>query len=126
MKDLYNLRVASVQDEFRVVINAGTEDGVREDMEFVIFSKGEEIKDPETGASLGQLEAVKGRIEIVHAQPTMAIGRSAQYSEKKYPVSSGLLGGFSVGAGGERQYDVRQVRLQLKDVVVGDFVRRIS
>lgn len=126
MKNLYNLRVASIQDNFRVVINAGSDDGVDEDMEFVIYSPGEEIIDPETGKSLGKLEKVKGRIEIVHVQPTMSVGRSSQFTDQKFPVQNALSALSSFGINGERQYDVRKVRRKLDTVEVGDFVRRLS
>lgn len=127
MKSLYNLKVALVQDDFRVVLNAGSDDGVSEDMEFVIYSPGDEVFDPETKESLGHLEKVKGRVEIIHVQPTMAVGRSSQFTEQKYPVQNALsiFANNALGAG-ERQYDIRQVRRKLTGVEIGDFVRRIS
>ena len=127
MKNLYDLRIASIQDDYRVVLNAGSEDGISEDMEFVIFTPGEEIFDPETDESLGHLELVKGRVEVVHVQASMSIGRSSQFSEQKYPVERPLALFGSINAlSSERPYDMRQIRLKLKNIAVGDRVRRIS
>jgi hypothetical protein len=126
VKDLYNLKVAAVQDEFRIVINAGAEDNVREDMTFVIFDEGDEIIDPETGNSLGRVETVKGRVEVIHVQSKMSIARSSEFTEQKHAVSRTIFEPFSSMGGAERPYDIRQVRKRLNNVNIGDHVRRIS
>ncbi|NQE04351.1 hypothetical protein C5S32_00635 [ANME-1 cluster archaeon GoMg1] len=61
-------KVAEIVDEYTVVINRGQEHGVEEDMRFVIYEPGEEIKDPETDESLGKFEYVKAKVEVVNVQ----------------------------------------------------------
>lgn len=68
--------VAKLLDAYRVVINAGSDAGVRVGMSFVIYEWGDEVTDPATGKSLGQLEVFKGRGEIVHVQQSMSILKS--------------------------------------------------
>ena len=51
----------------------GSEHDVAKDQRFQIYTlSNEEIKDPESGESLGRLEIVKGIGEVVHIQPRMA------------------------------------------------------
>lgn len=125
MKDLYNLKVASVEGPIRVVLNAGSDDGVRHNMTFVLFSVGDEILDPDTGESLGGLEKVKGTVEVIHVQEKMCIAESASFVTRKVPVRSHAIT-LGVAIGGERQYDEIEVKKQLSDVVVGDRARRTS
>ena len=61
-------RVAKILDEEHILLSAGEEDGVRIGMLFVIFDEGEEVKNPETGESLGRVERVKGMVVVSHVQ----------------------------------------------------------
>src|SRR5947207_1217172 len=62
-------KVARIISDTDLILAAGSEDGVKEGTEFVIFQLGEPIPDPETGESLGELELVKGRVVATHVQP---------------------------------------------------------
>jgi hypothetical protein len=55
-----------------LVLNKGSNDGLKVGQRFLIYAIGEEIIDPDTQKSLGQLEIVKGSGKITHLQPTMA------------------------------------------------------
>jgi hypothetical protein len=61
-------KVAKVLNPTSVILAAGSDDGVKEGMEFVIYDLSETILDPETGEDLGKLELVKGRVYAVHVQ----------------------------------------------------------
>lgn len=83
-----NAIVANIQDEgMLVVINKGAVSGVKEGMRYLIYNKGEEIKDPETNASLGILEIVCGKGVVIHVQEKMATVKSC---EKEASVSKVL------------------------------------
>ncbi len=70
-------KVAQILDEFTLIINVGRAQGAREGMEFVVFSPGEEVADPDTGESLGQWEIVKGRVVATHVQDKLSICTAA-------------------------------------------------
>jgi len=57
-------RIVLVQGE-RIVINCGKREGIVPGQQFIVFSKGEELTDPETGEILGSEEARAGRISAV-------------------------------------------------------------
>lgn len=64
--------VAKVKNDFSLVINIGSEDGIKKGDKFLVYHvETEEMKDPITGESLGYLETVRGTGEAVHVQPKM-------------------------------------------------------
>jgi len=74
-------KVARILSDEEVVLNVGSEDGVTQDMEFVIFSvsEGDRIVDPETGADLGAIETTKGRVKVHHVQSQISRARALTY-----------------------------------------------
>ena len=80
------VKVAKVQDEYCLVLNKGSNDGIKPGQRFLIYSIGEEIIDPDTQKSLGQLEIVKGTGKVTHLQPTM----STIQSDMKSPPSKAI------------------------------------
>jgi hypothetical protein len=65
--------VAHVEDSHRVVINRGSDAGIKKGQRFLIFGIGKEIFDPATKKSLGTLELVRGTGKVAHVQPQMAV-----------------------------------------------------
>jgi hypothetical protein len=65
-------KIAQILSATRVVLAAGTEQGVQEGMEFIIYDLSDPIKDPDTGELLGRLELHKGRVRVIHAQERIA------------------------------------------------------
>ncbi len=66
-------KVAKILDEYSIVINVGRNDGVTEGMVFVILTQsGNEIKDPDSGETLGTLENVKDYVSVAHIQDKFA------------------------------------------------------
>lgn len=61
-------KIAQIVDEGLVVLTVGAEHGVVPGMKMVVFEEGEEVRDPETGDSLGRVELVKGLLQVVHVQ----------------------------------------------------------
>ena len=123
-------RVVKVLDEFKVVINKGAEDGVKEGMVFYIFEYGEDIIDPFTNENLGKLEVLKGKASVEHVQDKMAILKSLPKIKRKiikHTGKTGLLGslyGLSELFPKEEIITDEQL-VPLTDVKVGDFARSV-
>lgn len=73
-------KVAKILNPTSVILAAGSDDGVKEGMEFVIYSLSETICDPETGEDLGQLELVKGRVYAVHVQDKLTWAQTKSHA----------------------------------------------
>lgn len=72
-------KVARILSDEEVVLNVGSEDGVKENMEFVIFAESEHVYDPETGEDLGPIETVKGRVRVYHVMDKISRARTLTY-----------------------------------------------
>lgn len=57
-----NYKVIKILDEFRIIINAGFEDGIKPGTRLQIFVPGEEIIDPFSNVNLGTLDTIKAEI----------------------------------------------------------------
>jgi hypothetical protein len=105
-------KVAKILSETEVVLNVGARDGVKSDMEFVIFAVGAPISDPDTGELLGSLETVKGRVKVYYVMERMARARTLAY---KVTTEPSYLAAFRIGAGtlGET-VETRQRKLSVR------------
>lgn len=61
-------KVARVVSSTELILAAGAEDGVKEGMEFIVYSLGDMVYDPETKEELGRIEIVKARVVAAHVQ----------------------------------------------------------
>ena len=119
--------VARILDNYTVVINRGSEHGIRKSQRFQIYIYSEEeIIDPENGESLGRLEIVKGTGKVIHIQPKMATLKSTEESvttERKIVKNLSPLSVF--GMGGEETITPTTKRLPFDKPKVGDKVKPI-
>ena len=62
--------VARVEDQYTLIINRGSEHGVKPDMVFAVMAeRGDEIIDPENGEVIGELPVEKLRVKVLDVQP---------------------------------------------------------
>ncbi len=120
--------VAQVFDnEYKIVINRGSEHGVRKGQIFQIYTlSNEEIKDPESGESLGRLEIVRGVGKVVHIQSQMATLESTKKAsgiERKIVKHSPLPSWF--GSPTEETIIPDEKLLPFDEPEIGDKVRPI-
>ncbi|MCH8825741.1 MAG: hypothetical protein IIB16_02195 [Chloroflexi bacterium] len=85
-------KVAKILNSRELVINRGSDSGVKKGMKFEVIEEFEEVLDPDTQTSLGNITRQKVRIKIDHVQPCLSIGRTYQ----TYQVSSGLFPNLGV------------------------------
>ena len=78
--------VAKICNERKVVLNKGSKDGISNGDKFVVFNLGEEIHDPKTGKSLGILEEIKGKGEVIHAQAHMCTIQTYEFEMVQVPL----------------------------------------
>ena len=130
IEEVADCRVAHVSDESTVVVNIGASNGVRRGQRFLFYSIGEQIRDPESGASLGNLEVVKGIGKVTHVQIHMATIESDMKSTsprtitkrtKRMPASLAAIVGSEVV---EEEVDGGDV-LTFDGIAVGDFGKLI-
>lgn len=68
------LRVVQILSESQLVLNAGANDGIEINDEFIIYGLGNKnIYDPETNENLGKLEIYRGTGRAIYVQEKMCI-----------------------------------------------------
>lgn len=81
MTDRYFGKVVSLLDEYKVVLNKGSEQGVQDGDKFLIVGIGDVIVDPDTGEELEQLEIVRGQVTATHIQPKISTLESCEFEQ---------------------------------------------
>lgn len=69
--------VAKILNSRDLVINRGTEDGVAEGMRFIVLDpNAENIKDPDTGETLGSIDRPKIEVEVFSAEEKLSLAHT--------------------------------------------------
>ncbi len=75
-----SLKIVKVLDDYRVVMNAGSNQGIAKGQKYLIYQlSDDEIIDPDTNKSLGFLEIVKGTGTVTHVQDNMTTLESCDH-----------------------------------------------
>ncbi len=84
-KGTFPATIAEVIDEYKLVMNRGKLNNIEKGQEMLVYRLSEEeIKDPDTGDSLGYLELVIGTGKVIYVQEKMSIIESDK-SERILP-----------------------------------------
>lgn len=121
------LKVVSVLDDYKVVINAGSNQGIKKGQRYLLFTLSDkEIIDPDTHESLGFLEIVKGTGKITHVQEKMSTIESTEYKTlpKKIRRKNDNYNLFSGSY--EEETEPEHEQLPFDDPEIGDLVKRVN
>jgi curli biogenesis system outer membrane secretion channel CsgG len=69
----WSARVVQVKDE-EVYVNAGANTNLTSGTRLAAYSKGEELKDPATGVSLGSRDTLIGTVTVTHVHDKFSVG----------------------------------------------------
>lgn len=129
-RDIFPAKVVKVVDRYQLVINRGTDDGIEVDRKFMIYTVDEEeLKDPDTGESLGKLEIVKGVGIVIHAQPKISTIESSKKetggTKKIIRTGGGALTNIFGQQVHEEIIDPTDRIIPFNDPEVGDLIKPI-
>lgn len=120
-KGTFPATVAKVIDEHKLVINRGSEHGIREGQRMLVYHiSDEDIKDPETGESLGFLELVRGTGKIIFIQEKMSIIESDKV--KRIPPKNNYIDPLQ--SFGEQVFG-KEIKLPFDNPQIGDKIKPI-
>jgi len=83
------IKIVKIINEYRVVINAGSNELIRDGQYLEVFVKGAPIVDPDTGDNLGTLDYVKAKLRVINVFPMMSV------CENRETETYGLLSGLA-------------------------------
>lgn len=132
MSDVIKGKIAKIVDEYSVILNIGSNHGVLPKMIFDIYDLGDEIKDPDTGESLGKWEIVKGRVMVKHVQEKLSFATVLPREKKKKGTTlSAQMAAVSM----QRKHKEDSLRVKtnqisgmpkIKPISVGDHVKQVG
>lgn len=125
------LKVVSVIDDYKVVLNAGANQGIKLGQRYMIYTlSNEEIIDPDTNESLGFLEIVKGTGKVTHVQEKMCTIESIEYKpltkkiKRKNPPMT--LGADFLPSNYEEVTEPEHEQLPFDNPKVGNLAKRVN
>ena len=85
IKNIFPATVIKVIDEYKIVINRGEIDDIKNGQRFLVYAlEDEPLVDPDTGESLGNLEIVRGTGKVTHVQKKIStIESDKEHLEKR-------------------------------------------
>ena len=113
------LRVAKILTPTQVVLNGGTNVGIKIDEKFLLYGLGEQIWDPETKQLLETVEVLRGKARVIHLQEKICILESTDTKTEVRRTNSAFP--LIIGSQEETVYVTRP----FKEVQVGDYARRL-
>tara|TARA_Y100000310_G_scaffold14871_1_gene14934 strand:+ start:1334 stop:1720 length:387 start_codon:yes stop_codon:yes gene_type:complete len=117
--------VVKIQSSTKIVINIGSEYGVKVGDKFLVYYVDpQELTDPITGESLGQLETVRGTGIAVHVQPKMTTIESNRKEKPKKVVSRSGSGALASLMGEVVEYPEPAI-IPFDSPEIGDIVKKI-
>lgn len=119
-----SIKVAKVIDDYKLVINKGSYDDIQVGQRLLVYTIGDEIMDPETGSSLGNLEIVKGTGVVTHVQGFISTVESDRKSKSFKKIIRKPLLAFQQ-FGGEEEIINPAETIPFDDPIVGDLVKSI-
>lgn len=125
--------VAHVIDEYKVVINRGSDQGVKVGDTYLIYAIGPELIDPETNETLGPLEVVRGRAVVRHVQEKASTLETLEFDETpgrrkiiKRDGGTGIMA-LSLGLGNREEIEEGPERSQRPlDSAKGDLAKLLT
>ena len=66
-------KIIKILNERQLILDLGETTEVKVGRKFVIYEEGPEVRDPETKSSLGNIEIIKGEIEVESVQENFSI-----------------------------------------------------
>lgn len=126
MSDIITGKVIEIINNYKIVINKGSADGVTMQNRFLVYRIGDEMFDPDTKDSLGRLELVCGEGKPEHIQPHMTTLYTSKYRIKKTKTVIKRSGITAFYGDTEETYDPETYDIPFENVNKDCIVRQIK
>lgn len=126
MADIITGKVIQKIDDYRIVINKGSKDGVKSDSVFLVYRLGDEMFDPDTKESLGELELICGEGTPEHIQEKLTTIYTSKKQVKKTKTVIKRGGWNAIYGDTEETYDPEVIDIPFENVDTDCIVRQIK
>ena len=112
-----------LDDGLRLVINKGIEDKVYTGQTYLVFELGEELFDPDTTESLGELEIVKGKGKVIHVQDRISTIETIEREKRIYKSTPSAMVRAFTPLGGSSESTTEEILKPFLNPKVGDYAK---
>lgn len=126
MADIIMGKVIEVIDDYKIVINKGSADGVHMGNRFLVYRLDKELFDPDTNESLGILELVCGEGKPEHIQERFTTLYTAKTVIKKTKTVTKSTPYGGLFGQTEETYDPEVIEIPFENVGTDCIVRQIK
>lgn len=117
-------RIIKILNQYKVVVDIGADSGIRKDMDFIIYSEGETVKDPDSDEVLGKLENIKARVKVIHIQERLSTLESSETETRRLSTTQAWL---DLWSGFSKEETVRKpLPLEVKPKTKGKQEKRVK
>lgn len=127
--------ILNIDNKTTIVINKGYENGVKEEMKFMIYERGKEVHDPDSKKLLGYLEYVKAKVKITMVNQKLSMAESSETETQVISpfintyfegVIPSMLGSKTVVVPKELKVEKIEEKITKNNIIKkGDFVKQI-
>lgn len=121
-------KIVKIINEYRVVVNAGSNESIHDGDILEVYVPGTEVTDPDTGESLGTLDYVKAKLRVTDVFPKMCVCKNRD-CEPTFALAAGLSSFIEQGTL-PLNVDSRDISGGYegieKKIKIGDLVRIVS
>ncbi len=118
--------VIKIIDDYTVVINKGSNDGITNDQNFLVYSIDEEpLIDPITKKPLGNLEIVKGYARVKHLQENITTIESSEHTNPNRKIIKRNNPYFGIAGSTTEEIDSQTKQKPFNNVKIHDSVKII-
>ena len=118
------IKVADIITPFQIVLNVGSNEGIILGENYLIYSLGKTIMDPDTKEPLGKIENVKGKGKVIHVQKKICTVESTMVSEMPRRIIRKTQGISSILGGRIEEEEIKKEKLAFQEVQIGDSARK--
>lgn len=125
-------KILKIIDPKTIVIDRGSEDGVKDGDTYLVYALGEDIVDPDTKENYGKLEIVKGRAIAEHTQEKITTLKSSKTTlpgrriiYRKSGLNNTLFSLIGVNTETKEEINQSGETLPFDNVKIGDLVKPI-
>ncbi|MBM9578894.1 hypothetical protein JWG45_17245 [Leptospira sp. 201903070] len=118
------IKVVDINSPFQVILNVGSDDGIKNGDRVLIYGLGKEIKDPDSKEIIERLEVVRGKGKVIHTQTRISTVESIEVEETPTTIRKRSNSYSNLFFPGEsEETEIRRTKLPFEEVQIGDLVR---
>ena len=118
-------RVVEIITKTKIILNCGSDHGVKLNFRFIIYGLSKPLIDPVTNEELGQAEIIRGEGTVTHVQDKLCTVESTLFKEGTKRIIR-KTNPYEYGSTTEEEIIGEKKRKEFDSVQIGDYAKQIK